>query len=194
MQKRKITTLPAFRRFLKRHGIDFSKWGRGATKTVERLFHEYLSGETTFVFKKKHLVRVVRRVQILMYHRTKKGIRYYLIEKRQVFRNGSVRVRSRTRSLSEKMTPTEDALITALRALKEELGVVGIDPRRLVRLKAAKRRRPWQSDSYPNLPSEHYGPRFKLELPARWYKREGYEEVQPDKTTEFRWQKIRKRK
>lgn len=191
--KKTLTTLVAFKRFLDDHGIDYSKWGLGPTKTVEKLFYEYLSGESTFIVRKKRLIRVVKRVQILVYYRTRRGTLFKLIEKRQVFRNGGVRKRSRRRSLSEKMLIGELGFDAAMRALKEEIGVAGLDRMFFKKLKSIKPGKPQNSRSYPGLPSIHYGPRFKLTMPAAFYLRAGYDEVQQDKTTEFRWRKMRPR-
>ncbi len=192
--KKTLTTLVAFRAFLDEHGIDYSTWGEGPTKTVERLFYEYLSGETTFILRKKRLLRVVKRVQILVYYKTRKGTLFKLIEKRQVFRNGGVRMRSRRRSLSEKMPVGEKGMDAAMRALKEEIGVAGLDPTVFKQLKSIRQGKPKSSRSYPGLPSIHFGPRFKVMMPSAFYERAGYDEVQQDKTTEFRWRVMRKRK
>ncbi len=192
--KKTLTTLAAFKKFLDSYGVDYSAWGFGPTKTVERLFYEYLSGETTFIVRKKRLIRVVKRVQILVYYKTRKGTRLMLIEMRQVFRNGGVRKRSRRRSLSEKMLIGEQGFDAAMRALKEEIGVAGLDRMLFKKLKSIMPGKPQNSRSYPGLPSIHYGPRFKVMMPAAFYLRAGYDEVQQDKTTEFRWRKVSQRK
>jgi hypothetical protein len=135
----------------------------------------------------------VKTVRIQVYYKSRRGTRYYLVEKRQVFANGGVRKRSKKRTSSEKMLPDEKPRHAALRALKEELGVVGVDPTALIKL-TYRRDTQTVSDSYPGLVSIHHGPRFKWDMPHKWYERAGYNEVQPDKTTEFRWQQMRKRK
>lgn len=191
---RKLTTLVAFKKFLDEHGIDYASWGEGPTKTVERLFYEYLSGETTFLIKKKRLIRIVKRVQIVVYYRSSKGTLYRLIEERQVFKNGAVRKRSRSRSLSEKMIPGERAKDAAMRAMKEEIGVAGLEPALFQKLPSIKRGKAVSSHSYPGLPSIHYGPRFKVLMPHVFYERAGYDEVQQDKKTEFRWYRVGLRK
>lgn len=189
---RHYATLKAFREFLDSYSVDYASWGEGPTKTVERLFYEYLTGETTFIVRNRTLIRVVKRVQVLVYYRTKKGVLFQLHERRQVFSNGAVRTRSQNRSLSEKMVPGERAKAAAMRAMKEEIGVTGLEPSLYKRLVSTKRGKPHSSRSYPTLLSVHYGPRFKVMMPPTHYVRSGYHEVQQDKITEFRWRRVRR--
>lgn|GEM_PF-1070930 len=179
-------TITALRKFLNAYEVDRTSWGKGSTKTEEDLFTETISGESELsVTKKGRLLRKVRRVQIRIFFRQKNGKLLFLIEK-QVFHTGTVRERSKKRSASEKMLRGERPQDAALRCLKEELGITGIEPGMLKPLKTETSRR-IASRSYPGLLEKKEGPRFKLMLPKKYFNKHGYIERQPRKTTYFSW-------
>lgn len=179
-------TITALKRFLTAHKVEYASWGQGTTKTVDDLFTECFSGESTlFVTKKGRIVRKVRRVQLRIFFKERKKKLLFLIE-RQVFENGSVRERSKKRSASEKMLRGERPKDAALRCLKEELGITGIEPGMLKPLTVESSKR-ISSRSYPGLLEKKDGPRYKLMLPKEHFNKRGYVERQSRKTTYFSW-------
>lgn len=113
------------------------------------------------------------------------GVEMQLFEDRQEFKDGRVRRRGLV-GLSEKMKPDENPLLSAKRALAEELSFNSagdIDDLGIERVDQ-------QSPSYPGLPTEYLIHNMKTELPANAYNPEGYVEKQSDKSTFFIWKEI----
>ncbi len=102
-------------KWLVENGIDTSRWGiiRG-TKSVANLWDEFVNGDIQLLDDPPR--RSVHVVEV----RIQKG-QYVLQELEQEFGNGERRARNRLPS--EKMKPSEDCMIAALRCLKEEIGV-----------------------------------------------------------------------
>lgn len=95
--------------------IEYSKWGQGQSKSLENLWHEYVSGESCFEDDPpKRIVAVVR----IIISRGEK----ILVEAEQEFMDGRRRVRNRPPS--DKIKPGEDVHEAALRCLDEELGLI----------------------------------------------------------------------
>ncbi len=123
-------------------GVDTSQWGTDRTKSVGDLWAEIVAGESRI--QMQPLQRVVLGVVNVLIRRGER----ILIETQQVFASGLMRLRDMPPS--EKMLPGESPVETAVRCLREELGVARHDieiaaaahpPRREVRL----------SPSYPGL-------------------------------------------
>lgn len=123
-------------------GVDTSRWGNGQAKSVDDLWAEIVAGESHI--RTQPLLRVVLGAVNV---RIRRG-EYVLIETRQVFASGMTR--QRHIPPAEKMLPGEHPTDTAIRCLREELGVprhhiesvISVPPpRREVRL----------SPSYPGL-------------------------------------------
>ena len=106
-----------------------------------------------------------------------------LVEEKQVFTDGRKRTRDIGGSIAEKLLPNEEAEKAALRAVREELQVIGdltIRPKRTdEEIK--------DSPSYPGLQTKYVRHYFETELDGKQFKPEGYTETQPDKTTFFVW-------
>ena len=90
-------------------------------------------------------------------------------------------------SVSEKMKFGEDPLKSAVRGIKEELGI-DITPNQL-----SKRRDLFYdggSLSYPGLQTKYKGHQYICELEHHQFDQDGYVEVQKDKKTFFVWHKL----
>ena len=127
--------------WLRARGVDLSRWGREAAKTVGDLWAEIRKGES--VMQEKPPLRSVQAVRVVV----RRG-NTVLIEARQAFDGG--RRRERNRPPSEKMHPGESYTDAALHCLREELSV---DDRDVVLHEHTYRRRVWEGNpaSYPGL-------------------------------------------
>ncbi|MCB0175078.1 MAG: NUDIX domain-containing protein [Anaerolineae bacterium] len=101
-------------KWLVRNGIDTSQWGISGTKSVTNLWDELVNGDIQLLDDPPR--RSVHVVEV----KIRKG-HYVLQELEQEFGNGERRVRNRLPS--EKMKPSENCMIAAVRCLKEEIGV-----------------------------------------------------------------------
>jgi hypothetical protein len=109
-----IDSIEELEAWLDSKGIDTSRWGRGAAKTVEALYEEIVSGESHLEDDPPR--RVVSLVQVLI----RRGD-LTLIETEQEFSDG--RRRTRNRPLGEKLRPPESYRQAVLRGIEEELDV-----------------------------------------------------------------------
>jgi len=98
-------------------------WGKGPTKSLEKLFDEIRDGETTLLWEDGRVpIRVLSLCQIKIIRR---GL--VLVEVNQKFR-GRDQFRSRMMMPCEKMVGAETPVSAALRGAEEELGVVIKNP------------------------------------------------------------------
>lgn len=136
-----IDNLEQLQRWLESKGIDTSRWGRGASKTVETLYDEIVTGESYLQDDPPR--RTVSLVQVLV----RRGD-LTLIETEQEFSDG--RRRRRNRPLGEKVRPPESYHEAVLRGIEEELGV---SPERVNVLESTYRKKETEleSPSYPGL-------------------------------------------
>lgn len=104
---------------LETNGIDLTRWGQGAAKTVAALKEEIESGDC--VLEQDTLKRVVHAVVLHLVQNEQ-----IVIEVSQTLRDG--RVRERQLPPSEKMKPSEDSLEAARRCAKEELDIELVNP------------------------------------------------------------------
>lgn len=164
---------------LSQYKIDTSTWG----KPVSNLYKEIKEGECALDLEKDGLNRRVSVVTVKCFHTNAAGERFQLIEREQVFKDGRVRNRN-LQHLAEKAFPNESIGATALRALKEELGITGL----MVRL-GDNKVEVNESSSYKGVKSTYELNSFSCEIPLEKYKEE-YVEKQKDKDTYFSWMKI----
>lgn len=168
-------------------GVDLSTWGYGATKTVEQLFQEIEGGEAELVTASDgRLVRKTAVANIEVQYTDAAKKRWRLIERKQVFADGSERERGLGTSVAEKLKVGENVPEAAVRGLQEELGfseMVALSGTG-VELKEA------DSPSYPGLRAQYEIHAFTAELSPEQYKPEGYIEAQPDKSTYFEWEEV----
>lgn len=173
---------------LEGHSIDYTIWGRGATKTLEQLFTEVKDHESRLVESKDASVlgRIVR-VAGVDITADIGGKRLYLYEKKQVFHHdGSTRERDLPTSISEKIAGDELPEEAAIRGMREELGVAydGLLTHIVDRLAIRE-----SSSGYPGLFSVYRTHTFAAHFSRKEYRKE-YTEVQPDKTTYFCWRPL----
>ncbi|KKR78107.1 MAG: hypothetical protein UU23_C0003G0005 [Candidatus Curtissbacteria bacterium GW2011_GWA1_40_9] len=173
---------------LRKHGIDFDKWGHGAQKTYAHLLEEIKSGETLLESKDDALLRKFKVVGVDVTYTDNNGKSYRLREDRQVFNDGRERRRNLGTSIAEKLKPDESADTAAHRALDEELGITveNINKRGEYHV-----RQP--SESYSGLVSDYNAFIYEVKIDNDQFKPEGYIEVQQDKTSYFVWDKINPR-
>jgi len=171
---------------LRKYNIPIDNWGTGKSKTIQHLHNEVEEKECFLSEENDNLIRYIEFVAIKIYFRDGEDI-WILKEDRQEFKDGRVRRRNMSNSVSEKMKAGEDTNLSALRGIKEELGI-DIDKSQLVK------RRDLDYDggsiSYPGLITKYKGHKFICYLEQQQFNPSGYIEVQSDKSTYFVWYKI----
>jgi hypothetical protein len=170
---------------LKAHGVPVEKWGINAAKSVNHLQKEIDNKECyiDYIGPEKELVRFVEFVGINVTYKN-----FILKEDRQEFVDGRIRRRDMQSSVSEKIIHGEDPKIAAVRGMEEELGLK-IDPNQLRGESKLTYYDTSVSKSYPGLKSKYRGAQFDCELTDDQFNKEGYVEVQDDKSTYFVWVK-----
>jgi len=169
---------------LSSHGVPLDSWGSGKAKTIGHLAKEILEGETVLVDKNGEIIRRVELVHVDVRY-TSNGTELQLVEDRQEFKDGRVRRRGLT-GISEKMKPEENPVVSAKRALMEELGVN--DQANLESLGTQEKTQ--NSPSYPGLTTEYLRHEMRTIMPNSAFKPEGYVENQSDKSTYFVWKEV----
>jgi len=172
---------------LKKYDVPIEHWGTGKSKTIEHLLAEIEEKECSLVENKKNIVRYIEFVGIKIYYTDENDQRWVLKEDRQEFNDGRIRRRSIPNSVSEKMKSGEDPLISAIRGIREELGVK-IEAHQLS--KYSDLHYDGGSVSYPGLDTKYKGHRFVCQFNKDQFDLSGYIEVQRDKKTFFVWKKI----
>jgi hypothetical protein len=173
-------------KYLVQHGIQVDRWGQGSAKTVEHLEEEILSGESRLVSEKGTLYREIEFVMSDVLYSSGDAV-WRLVESKQVFQDGRVRVRQKDSSVSEKMKPGEDPVLGLIRGIEEELGFRP-DPEQIERLGILEEEQ--ESKSFPGLRTRYRGHRFQCYLTDLQWNPAGYQERQPDKTTWFSWVRV----
>lgn len=171
------------RAYLLRHGIPVEEWGRGSAKGIEHLAEELGSGECRLVSERGVLYREIEFVMCWILYVSPEGV-WRLVESKQVFKDGRVRVREKDSSVSEKMRPGEDPFLCLVRGVEEELGI-RLAPDQVEALSFLQEER--ESGSFPGLATRYRGHRFRCYLDRSQWRPTGYLERQPDKTTHFSW-------
>ncbi|MDO8269822.1 MAG: NUDIX domain-containing protein [Candidatus Levybacteria bacterium] len=174
--------------FLEKYGIDTKIWGEGATKTVELLMEELDKGEAMLsVTEEGNLLRVLNSLCVNIRHRTSDGKIFILEEERQEFQNGQSRKRVYLNgSVAGKIEKGETPEEAARRELLEELKIPFEGALELEAETVSLR----ESQSYPGLTTQYNLSIFAMEMPAEYFKSEGYIEVQDRVTTYFGWKQV----
>jgi hypothetical protein len=169
--------------------IPLESWGMNGAKTVDHLLDELNEGETLLVEDGKtgRLIREFSFLAIVVLHKDKNDT-YQLIEEKQIFSDGSQRVRLSEISVGEKIKYGIENVGEAItRALEEELGIKkGFNVLKKDEVLVEE----VDSKSYPGLKSHRNRYNVVVEIDSSEYKPEGYMEVQKDKTTYFVWNKV----
>ncbi|MFC1600465.1 hypothetical protein ACFL25_00060 [Patescibacteria group bacterium] len=172
------------KRYLSARGIPVEEWGTVEPKTIQHLLDDVNGGGCQLIEHDNQLLRQVEFASVDVYY-VKKDETYVLVEDRQEFKDGRVKRRGFGWSVSEKMTPNEEPLNGANRAILEELGLDGefsIIQEEVVTYTKT-------SPSYPELTSNYWRYHFSVVLSDEQFRPNGYVEEQPDKTTYFIWKK-----
>lgn len=180
------STVEELEKKLIEYSIPVNEWGMGYAKTIEHLFDEIQNEECVLKEVDGYIIRTIEYVGVRVLYKDKNGETWLLKEDRQVFKDGRVRRRNMPSSVSEKMKFNEDATISAIRGIEEELGVI-------VEMNQLIKQRPHfydgGSQSYPGLKSKYKGNHFTCYLNDDQFNSEGYVENQKDKSTFFIWVK-----
>jgi hypothetical protein len=172
---------------LKKYNVPVDLWGMGKSKTIQHLQDELIEKECSLVEKENQLIRYIEFVGIKIYFRDQNNNLWALKEDRQEFKDGRVRRRNMPNSVSEKMKFGEDPAISAIRGIKEELGI-DVEKDQLIKRRDLDYN--GGSLSYPGLITKYKGHKFTCYLNINQFDINGYIEVQRDKSTFFVWKKI----
>jgi hypothetical protein len=173
--------------YLHEFSVPFQYWGTGKSKTTEDLLKEIEDKDCILKEEDGLLIRYIEFVGVEIFYKDKQNNVYRLKEDRQVFKDGRVRKRSLPVSVAEKMQTGEDALISAIRGIKEELQIE-VEKSQLVKSDDIDFK--GGSLSYPGLRTKYTGHKFKCELKEHQFVPGGYVENQSTKSTYFVWQKL----
>lgn len=183
MEVPNFSSIEILNSYLRARGIDTASWGTGESKTLGHLFEEVCSGESELVeTKDRKLLRLVRGVGINVFCQTRTGI-LKLLEEKQVFADGRIRIRNLSTSIGEKLKPGESPEEGALRALKEELKIY------TEYSFSNFEERNWEvkSTSFPGLRTKNNFYITNLFLKNKDFHKKGYVERQEDKTSYYTW-------
>ena len=179
--KIEIKSINHLEQVLAEHGIETATWGLGESRTLFELYCEIVSGETElFLDDDGKLYRTLHVVGIVV---TCQGRR--LKEDRQEFVDGRKRHRNLSVSCAEKIIKGETPKQAAVRCLKEELGINVHETEVIAKVNHSNTE---ISSSYPGLNSVYYRNPFEYEMKPEFFKEEGYQEFQENKTTYFIWE------
>lgn len=180
-----IDTIVNLTNKLREYNIPIDYWGTENAKTIEHLWDELKGGECSIKEENGYLVRSIEFVGIIITYIDGEGKKYLLKEDRQEFKDGRIRKRKMQSSVSEKMKFGEDPIESAIRGIEEELNIK-ISKNQLKKFKDLAYDS--GSQSYPGLKTRYKGHQFTCILNDEQFDKNGYMEVQKDKSTFFKWQ------
>lgn len=181
-----INTVEELTNKLKEYSVPVEEWGTGEAKNVEHLLDEIRGEECNVEDRGGYLIRSIEFVGVRIYHKDKDNVTWVLKEDKQEFKDGRVRRRNMPSSVSEKMKFGEDSLISAIRGIKEELGI-NVEGHQLIKMRDLFYN--GGSQSYPGLRTRYKGHQFTCFFNDDQFDENGYIEVQKDKSTFFKWVK-----
>ena len=149
-----INTVEELTNKLKEYSIPVEEWGTGEAKNVEHLLDEIRGEECNVEDRGGYLIRSIEFVGVRIYHKDKDNVTWVLKEDKQEFKDGRVRRRNMPSSVSEKMKFGEDSLISAIRGIKEELGI-NVEGHQLIKMRDLFYN--GGSQSYPGLRTRYKG-------------------------------------
>jgi hypothetical protein len=179
-----INTVEELTNKLKEYSIPVEEWGTGEAKNVEHLLDEIRGEECNVEDRGGYLIRSIEFVGVRIYHKDKDNVTWVLKEDKQEFKDGRVRRRNMPSSVSEKMKFGEDPLISAIRGIKEELGI-NVEGHQLIKMRDLFYN--GGSQSYPGLRTRYKGHQFTCFFNDDQFDENGYIEVQKDKSAFFKW-------
>lgn len=173
--------------------ISTSQWGKGRAKTLDHLLREIGAGETILKTEDDGILKrhtSILTINVLFVDHEDGRTVYRLEEFKQVFSDGRERKRNESWSIAEKLKLGEtDMDLAVQRALQEELGVnsTGFMQWPVIETRFEET----VSPSYPGLRAKFTIHSLKVFLDKSQFKPEGYTEIQEDKTTYFKWSKVK---
>jgi hypothetical protein len=174
--------------FLSEHSIPLEKFGTGTHKSLNDLVDEIIAGEyqLDIDYQTGSLVRVGTIVRLDILYLPSNSCPLKLYEAEQRFCDGRTRTRPTEFAVWEKLKPGEHPDQGVVRALSEELKLVG-----LVTVQGGQRteviRKP---DDYPRISSRFTSFDFVVHLSPETFCPDGYQEIQRQKTTFFKWRAL----
>jgi len=175
-----IKDLEHLKQVLNDFDINYSKWGYGESRTLDELYKEIEDGETELSELDGELIRTVTVVGIVVTCND-----FKLKEDRQEFIDGRKRHRELNVSCAEKLIKGETPKEAAVRCIKEELGIEIHASELIPRISHSDIN---ISSSYPGLKCVYHRNPFNYEMKMEFFKPEGYQEFQENKTTYFIWE------
>ena len=173
---------------LNKYGVPYHQWDGPGTKTVHDLLAEIADGEACLIEDEQGLTRVTNGLGLDVLA-VVDGVRYRLVEAKQVFADGTWRHRKLSTSLGEKIKTGEDMPAVIVRALEEELGVTLPDDFNYS--SGETETHPRNSGSYPGLQTLITLTHAVVELPVSCFNPEGYVEDRPGrKRIYFEWEPV----
>lgn len=167
-----------------------SQWGKQkGTKWLSDLRAEVTAGESVLRKTPEGLVRSVSVTRIyVFYNHPTRGL-LELVEDRQEFKDGLPTRQRALNCISEKLLPQEkrNPRRGAIRALKEEIGLEGIEEKRLIEVDILPIKE--DSHSYPGLVTEYIIYSFSLTLEEEEFEKMRLEEELENTVTHFLWRK-----
>lgn len=179
--------------FLKEYWIDCSDWWKNGSKSVDELAKEIEQGDSILIEIGWKIIRRTKVATADILYSDQNGKIWKLKEEKQVMKDGSIRVRSQERSMSEKVrswigSKREKILAWILRWVREEINVT-LSLRDISYV--WKRRERQNGRSYPWLETIYKLFDFKVLLSEKDYRSEGYTEKGENWiTTYFTWQEV----
>lgn len=172
------------KKILTKYGIDTSKFGKNGSKTLKDLTAEIQKGESSLQEINNRLTRCVRIVSLDVFYVEDSSI-WRLYERKQKFVSGQSRKRKLPGSISEKLLYNETPLQGIKRALREEIGIKKYNLTSRITCSTRK----VDSPSYPGLETKYKIFCASILIDPSEYKSEGYQEIQKNIITFFRWRK-----
>ena len=177
-------TLEELKQLMIEANVPVNEYGRGEAKDIDDLQKEISDGECTIaVAHDGTLTRQVKPVWVNVLCRLGDGRIMVLREEKQVFKDGRVRKRNLPSSLGEKLKAGESTDDAALRALKEEIGVIEVTTME----KVHEESRTFTPPTFPGIKSTYSSTFYDVVIPESAYDAEGYVEYQLKKDNYYVW-------
>ena len=176
---------------LEQWGVDISSWWSTPNKSVSHLLDEINNEEAGIICFKGDVSRCVYVSTGDVYYRGENDQLYWLKEVKQVFPDGTEKIRVLDSSISEKSGKHEDDMVGIIRAVKEELWLTSENIKSILNNWIEENSR--ESGAYPGLITKYILARFEILLEGEIDTEKGFKEVQKEKTIYFSWEAIEDR-
>lgn len=173
----------ALENILNKLNISTDKWD----KSIDSLYEEIKEKECCLKIIDLRLYRHVNVLRIKCYYENDDNEKFILIEQKQVFNNGKVRIRNFD-YVAEKIKEGKDLNKEVCRALDEELSIK-LDIQQINKDESFHSTEECESPSYNGIMGVYNYYNYNINIKKSQY-RSSYKEVQSDKSTYFIWKKI----